>query len=140
MKEHRRATAWHARLLLCAALLLGIVTMHSLGHPAEHGSSPMPGHAVVADAPAPLGHAPEPLSADGPRAEAPAPVGGMDPLSVCLAVLSVWTVALLTARVLSRRTGDPALSALVRPAHALWPIPPPASPRTLLAQSSLLRI
>lgn len=140
MKEQRRATAWHARLLLCAALLLGIVTMHSLGHPAEHGSSPMTGHAVTADAPALPDHAPEPLSAHGPRAEAPTPGGGMDPLSVCLAVLSVWTVVLLTAGVLSRRTGNPALSALVPRAHALWPIPPPAGPRSLLAHSSLLRI
>ncbi|MFE0047526.1 hypothetical protein ACFWYJ_30500, partial [Streptomyces albireticuli] len=39
MGERRRVVAWCGRLLLFAALLLGIVTMHTLGHPtSDHGA------------------------------------------------------------------------------------------------------
>ncbi|MBA0050102.1 hypothetical protein E0L36_04060 [Streptomyces sp. AJS327] len=34
-----RSTTWGARLLLFAALLLGIATMHTLGHPTDHGGA-----------------------------------------------------------------------------------------------------
>ncbi|MEC4017231.1 hypothetical protein [Streptomyces sp. H27-D2] len=39
MYGQRAAGAWCGRLLLFAALLLGIVTMHTLGHPGEHSGA-----------------------------------------------------------------------------------------------------
>ncbi|MFF4607246.1 hypothetical protein ACFY12_31490 [Streptomyces sp. NPDC001339] len=153
------------RLLLFTALLFGIVTMHTLGHPAEHSAPPMadssagtaasaPAHhamAPVADAAVgdtPVGDAPvaDVLVADVPRADQdahrahhPAPLGGMDPMSVCLAVLGAATLVLLFWGVLARRPTDAPATVLARLPHALRPIPPP--PRgTLLAQLSVLRV
>lgn len=140
MREQRRATAWCGRLLLCATLLLGIVTMHSLGHPAENGSSHMPGDAVMAAATAPVDHGMRATTTVEPRADAPASHGGMDPMSVCLAVLSVWAIALLAVGLVSGRIATLASSALARLPHALWPRPPPRSARTRLAQLSLMRV
>ncbi|MET9834039.1 hypothetical protein ABZ078_33165 [Streptomyces sp. NPDC006385] len=139
MNGQRKAAAWCGRLLLFAALVLGIVTMHILGHPAEHGSSHMPDGSVVATASGPTGHARQPMATEESRADDPPPLGGMDPMSVCLAVLSVWTIALLVTGALSRRPAG-RLAALARLSPALWPIPPPGSHRTLLAQLSVLRI
>ncbi|WP_432003439.1 hypothetical protein [Streptomyces sioyaensis] len=139
MNGQRRTTAWCGRSLLFAALLFGIVTMHTLGHPVEPSSSHMPGSSVVAAA-APAHHVTEPTATDEPQAGAPTPFGGADPMSVCLAVLSVWTVALLAAGALSHRPADLTASALTRLSHALWPIPPPGSRRTLLARLSVLRV
>ncbi|MCX5302726.1 hypothetical protein OG304_04570 [Streptomyces sp. NBC_00160] len=140
MKEQRRATAWCGRLLLCAALLLGIVTMHSLGHPAENGSSHLPGNAVMAAALSSVEHAMGPTASVEHQRHAPDPLGGMDTLSVCLAVLSVWAIALLTVGPLFQRTAAFAASALAHLPHAMWPMPPPRSARTRLAQLSLMRI
>ncbi|MEU0721811.1 DUF6153 family protein [Streptomyces lavendulocolor] len=139
MSGQRRAPTWCGRLLMCAALLLGIVTMHTLGHPAEHGSSHMPGSTVAA-ASAPVDHAMEPSATEGPRANDQAPLGRMDPMSVCLAVLTVWTIVLLAAGALSYRPADLMTSARARRWHALRPNPPPGSRRTRLAQLSALRI
>ncbi|MBT2382109.1 hypothetical protein J7E86_00585, partial [Streptomyces sp. ISL-11] len=125
MDGQRKATAWCGRLLLFAALLLGIVTMHTLGHPTTGGHGPeragasaATGHGMGGGAassheaagphtgggaasshkaaghdmsrgPAPShGAAPHTAAVpDGtPRAVSPAH-GGMDPMSVCLAVL-----------------------------------------------------
>ncbi|MFD6033675.1 hypothetical protein ACFWHF_03950 [Streptomyces griseoincarnatus] len=63
----------------------------------------------------------------------------LDPLSVCLAVLAVWTVALLTAVRLSRRAADRLGAARTRLLRALWPVPPPGG-RMLLARLSVLRL
>lgn len=43
-----RVTAWCGRLLLFAALVFGIVAMHSLGHCAEHPASPASGSGAAA--------------------------------------------------------------------------------------------
>ncbi|MFI5803093.1 hypothetical protein [Streptomyces sp. NPDC051561] len=173
-------SAWSGRLLLFAALLFGIVTMHTLGHPAEeHG-----GTGTTASGPAPAAHlalmthespgtsretagplhgkaapatmllparaatplpAAAPLPAPGsttPRATS-SPHGsshGMDPLSMCLAVLGAWGVALLGAWLVASRAAAIDLVRVVRGAllRALWPQPPP--PRTVLARLSILRI
>ncbi|MEC4017232.1 hypothetical protein [Streptomyces sp. H27-D2] len=61
----------------------------------------------------------------------------MDMTSVCLAVLTAWTVALLAALTARRPDGLGAPSPS-RALRALWPIPPPR--RTLLSQLSVLRI
>ncbi|MFF0742655.1 hypothetical protein ACFYVL_19885 [Streptomyces sp. NPDC004111] len=193
-------SAWGGRLLLFAALLFGIVTMHTLGHPAEehgggHGamdtgtvasSTATTGHTGTTVStqhtgatdhaartgsherphePRPAAHAmPGPASgATGPAATAAtlaapvtaltaavatvtaatSPAGsphGMDPMSVCLAVLGAWGVALLGAWLVVRRAAATDLVRVVRGAllRALWPQPPP--PRTVLARLSVLRI
>ncbi|WP_432110885.1 hypothetical protein [Streptomyces sp. YPW6] len=171
----------YGQLMLFAALLFGIVTMHTVGHPAEHGgatavstaftseatasgtsaspdaSSPAAsssdassspgwaGHAPPAHAPAPasapgLADAPHPSSHDVPGAGADAPLSGMDPLSVCLAVLGVWTLALAGSRLFGLRAdgrplGTPVGAGLLR---VLRPHPP--SPIPVLAGISVLRI
>ncbi|MEV5613039.1 DUF6153 family protein [Streptomyces sp. NPDC052225] len=130
------------RLLLFVALLLGIVGMHTLGHPtSSHADTEMrtgmthaaPMHPV---SPAPAAHEHE---MPGGGHENGNGHGGMDPLSVCLAVLGSFTLLLLTAAVLRPLTAAGAL----RPAprgltYAHRPNPPP--PRTLLSRLSVLRI
>lgn len=162
----RRAT--YGQLMLFAALLFGIVTMHTVGHSAEHGApSGQPSahapHAVPADAPVAAdvparadavvhpsaGAAPDDASrADaapgGPapdvRSPGSAPMSGMDPLSVCLAVLGAWGLALLGSWLLGLRSADRPLgvAAGARPLRALWPNPPPR--KAVLARLSVLRI
>lgn len=62
--RRRHATGWCGRLLLFTALLLGIVTMHTLGHPSS-------GHGSAGDSPA--AHAPHTALAahDSPAAQGP---------------------------------------------------------------------
>ncbi|MET9295994.1 hypothetical protein [Streptomyces sp. NPDC003077] len=188
--EQSRTAAWCARLLLFAALIAGIVTMHTLGHPVSgHGSAHSSGGAVVggvfgADARMPDGdadaHAPDadahalgvhavgarppadplqearhqphttPVPAYGPHpAPAVSPGGthtadggtGMDSASVCLAVLSVWTIALLgTGHLLGRRAADLLAALRARLLRGLRPIPPPLPRHKFLAQLSVLRV
>ncbi|TQJ87676.1 hypothetical protein [Streptomyces sp. SLBN-31] len=114
-------------LLLLAVLLLDIVTMHTLGHPAEQGSgSPSPvgthvGHLMAA---------PFPVSAHVPVAGSEsAAMSGMNPGSVCLAVLGAFTLVVLLAAAFG--SSPPAPLSPPRPARllrALWPDPPPAGP------------
>ncbi|MFC7267254.1 DUF6153 family protein [Streptomyces lutosisoli] len=122
------------QLLLFAALLLGIVTMHTLGHPSGHTSLHGPGH--PSSTMSPHEHAAEPLLT---TATATGTGMDMDPLSVCLAVLGGFTLALLLALAVGHPwtsgTAHPPLARLLR---ALWPNPPP--PRTLLSRLSVLRI
>ncbi|MFF2548865.1 hypothetical protein ACFVUY_40775 [Kitasatospora sp. NPDC058063] len=174
---------WALRLLLLAALLLGVVTMHTLGHPvgghggsAGHsGQSRASGHGgqsghegagTLAPPPHPSGavrHGP----AAGPALGRPAPVhlaadhltpvhraasavgtvgaldpaapGGMDPMAVCLAVLAGWTLVLLLAGPLLRRSGDAAAEVRARLLRAVRALPPPGGGRILLARLSVLR-
>ncbi|MFI8432557.1 hypothetical protein ACIGJO_02200 [Streptomyces sp. NPDC079020] len=149
----RRAT--YGRLLLLAALLFGIVSMHTVGHPAEHGapasgttsaherpagdpvahpSAATPAPGVGAHATAALGAALATHSPDG------APMSGMDPLSACLAVLGAWGLALLGSWLLGLRAfgRPPGAAAGERLLRALWPNPPPRT--SVLAQVSVLRI
>ncbi|GGV38700.1 hypothetical protein GCM10010277_26030 [Streptomyces longisporoflavus] len=165
------------QLLLLAALLFGIVTMHTLGHPTGHSASHPPnpssshstsrsadGHSMSQAAD---GHstslAPSrtpsraPVHASGPEQAArhhQAPMvtsadvsvdsgvtgtGGMDPLSVCLAVLAALALVLLLKAGLLRPGGFAvAARPLARPLDGLRPNPPP--PRILLSRLSVLRI
>ncbi|MBZ4322362.1 hypothetical protein, partial [Streptomyces huiliensis] len=114
---------WCGRLLLLAALLLGIVTMHTLGHPTGHGrpetgtsASPTTAgghhaeghhaggpHAAPAGRPVPLAVG-RPVSA--PAAPSPHHHPSLNPSSVCLAVLGAgagWAVVLLLALAVLRR-------------------------------------
>ncbi|MFI6488330.1 hypothetical protein [Streptomyces sp. NPDC050564] len=142
-------------VLLFAALLLGIVTMHTLGHPSGHGSARSSGYSSYSSDEGSGGHGhsssamSHPLSSPPGRAQEHAagasmtadmpPMNGMDPLSVCLAVLGGATLLLLLAAAL----GTPWASGATQPARAgllraLWPHPPPQ--RTLLSRLSVLRI
>ncbi|MCX4968955.1 hypothetical protein OHA98_30165 [Streptomyces sp. NBC_00654] len=150
--------ATYGRLLLLAALLFGIVTMHTVGHPAEH-AAPASGMTAAHEVPAgdPVAHpstaAPAAglaASAGGPVAPLAAaldahspdggPMSGMDPLSVCLAVLGAWGLALLGSWLLGLRALGRPLGAAAgeRRLRALWPDPPPRT--SVLAQVSVLRI
>lgn len=125
MRAAPRTAVWCGRLLLCAALLFGVVTMHTFGHPASgHG-----GHATLtATAAHDRGQATGPAAHDQDTAVAPhhrttvaaapdrgtptaaheRPVtrsaahraegdgGAMDPGSVCRAVLTAGAAVLLT--------------------------------------------
>ncbi|MFD6432402.1 hypothetical protein [Streptomyces venezuelae] len=160
MARTRNGTG-HGRLLLLAALLLGIVTMHTLGHPSGgHGSeaAPTAAHHAAADMPAPHGRdaGPHRPGGEGPErdvaherdveagrgVEAGHGAGGgmvMDPLSVCLAVLGAFTLLLLVRAGLLRPGGTVVHTyAPGRRLHGLRPDPPP--PRILLSHLSVLRI
>ncbi|MFJ7278402.1 DUF6153 family protein [Kitasatospora sp. NPDC098663] len=135
MAEPRPAVPRALRLLLLAALLLGIVTMHTLGHPAtgghgvEHGTDHGTArHAVSAGHPAGAGETAHTAAADG-----------MDPMTVCLAVLAGWTLLLLVAGPLLRHSGDAAAEVRARLLRAVRALPPPGGGRILLARLSVLR-
>ncbi|MFH8359328.1 hypothetical protein ACH4FV_07010 [Streptomyces anulatus] len=148
----RSRSVTYGQLMLFAALLFGIVTMHTVGHPAEHGGSSVSAPAMtehVAQAPGP-DQAPGLVTAPGvadaqqsPPHDSPgsgAPMSGMDPLSVCLAVLGVWGLALVGSWLLGPRAdgrplGTPVGAELLR---VLRPIPPPRI--SVLASVSVLRI
>ncbi|MGI5468407.1 hypothetical protein [Streptomyces sp. CA-132043] len=182
MRAQWKAAAWCGRLLLFAALVAGIVTMHTFGHPMPgegHGTAtrttaaapagPVPAdHTAAAHAPSgharpahgtaahtPAAHTPaaHTPASDAPVAQAPPHDGhryaaapgphGMDPGSVCLAVLSVWSLALLAAAGLLVRRRRPAglsAAALARLLRALWPIPPPLPRQKRLARLAVLRV
>ncbi|WP_210586888.1 DUF6153 family protein [Streptomyces sp. GESEQ-35] len=126
MAGTRRGT--YGRLLLFAVLLLGVVTMHTVGHPAEHSGvhSPAAVHQT---------HVPP---ADSAHDETP-PMSGMDPASVCLAVLGAFAFVWLLSVALGGDLRAAARTVVpVRPLYALRPNRPP--PRLLLAQLSVLRI
>ncbi|MFC5724058.1 hypothetical protein ACFP1Z_28210 [Streptomyces gamaensis] len=153
MHEQRGATAWCGRLLLFAALLLGIVTMHTLGHPrhdaaaAAHGSGAHAGsaaqhaHETEAHQAVPALHA-APVRPAPEGAAQPAPGGlGMDPSSVCLAVLGAGLLLLVLRelfRAAQRRFRAPGVRIRAALLRALWPIPPPPRGKSL-ARLSVLR-
>ncbi|MGI5399442.1 hypothetical protein ACQEVG_08350 [Streptomyces sp. CA-135486] len=128
------------QLLLFIALIFGIATMHTAGHPApghgggtaEHTMSSStahiapPGHRQTAD-PAGLTHT-------GPEL----PGMGMDPMTVCLAVLDTFTLVLLAGSLLRPGPAAALAACHARILRALWPDPPPR--RELLARLSVLRI
>lgn len=117
----------YGQLMLFAALLFGIVTMHTVGHPAEHsGSAGMSAaSAPTSESPDAMGGHPAPHGSPG----ADAPMSGMDPLSVCLAVLGVWGLALVGSWLLGLRADGRPLGTPVGAGlpHALRPNPPPPS-------------
>ncbi|MEU6675643.1 hypothetical protein [Streptomyces sp. NPDC046925] len=164
------------QLLLLAALLFGIVTMHTLGHPTGHSASTATSHTashstsqsvsqtvsqstsqtVSQSTSQSVSHASEQaagqheMSAAHPAPDTAAPAdasadsgaagtGGMDPLSVCLAVLAALTLVLLLKAGLLRPGGFAvAVRPLARLLDGLRPNPPP--PRILLSRLSVLRI
>ncbi|WP_329616665.1 hypothetical protein OG244_29590 [Streptomyces brevispora] len=168
--------ARYGQLLLFTALLFGILTMHTVGHPAEHSgpgaaattaSHPMtanalaPSHPMTADALAPshpvAANTTHPVTADAlapshpvaantthPDARHPAhraPMRGMDPMAVCLAVLSVWGLALLTTLLVARRSAAGLPGTAGR--RSSWrprPPPPPRPRKAVLTGLSVLRI
>ncbi|MFB7905733.1 DUF6153 family protein [Kitasatospora sp. NPDC056076] len=140
------------RLLLLAALLLGIVTMHTLGHPSGghgghggHGGSE--GHeprvTTVQQLPDHHGPAADSAAADSATADPvtadPVTADGMDPMTVCLAVLAGWGVVLLVVGPLLRRSGDAAAEVRARLLRAVRALPPPGGGRLLLSRLSVLR-
>ncbi|MFJ8478007.1 hypothetical protein [Kitasatospora sp. NPDC094011] len=138
------------RLLLLAALLLGVVTMHTLGHPSgSHGGTgghgdharvtaaqQLPGHQAAAVTDVPMTTVPMTAAA---VTAAPAAGGGMDPMAVCLAVLAGWTLLLLVVGPLLRRSGDAAAEVRARLLRAVRALPPPGGGRILLSRLSVLR-
>ncbi len=128
----------YGQLMLFAALLFGIVTMHTVGHPAEHGESAAMSAASASSAASPAAMGEHSSQHGSPGADAP--MSGMDPLSVCLAVLGVWGLALVGSWLLGLRAdgrplGTPVGAGLLR---VLRPNPPP--PISVLASVSVLRI
>ncbi|MFJ9107857.1 hypothetical protein [Streptomyces sp. NPDC102283] len=175
----RSRSETYGQLMLFTALLFGIVTMHTVGHPAEHGGSspsppgvsehmaraPGPAQDPVVDpvmdparerVPAPAQDPPRgpdhgparALTAGVADAQQPphdspgsgAPMSGMDPLSVCLAVLGAWGLALVGSWLLGLRADGRPLGTPVGagPLRALRPIPPPRI--SVLDSVSVLRI
>ncbi|MEV7770682.1 hypothetical protein [Kitasatospora sp. NPDC086791] len=144
---------WGLRLLLLAALLLGIVTMHTLGHPTAHSAGHSAGahgghdrppvaqhvagqHAMMQHA---AGAGPQLLADDRHPPGVDPAADGMDPMAVCLAVLAGWTLLLLVAGPLLRRSGDAAAEVRARLLRAVRALPPPGGGRILLARLSVLR-
>ncbi|MEU5187915.1 DUF6153 family protein [Streptomyces klenkii] len=133
------AAAWCGRLLLLSALLLGIVTMHTLGHPTGHAGT---GHKAGTHAAAGMhaqAHSAPPTP--GPTADDPLTAPGMDPMSVCLAVLGAALLALVLLLVTAalRRPAAALAAARARLLRPLWPIPPPPRHKSL-ARLSVLRV
>lgn len=124
------------RLLFVVVLALGVLMMHSMGHP-DGGSGMGSGSAVHASAhPAGGAHQamlPAVTSHDTPSA----PMAGMDMALLCVAVLGAWVLtAVLRAAFVRRRGPPPPRSA---PAAAV-PRPVPPSPIPDLTTLSVLRI
>ncbi|MFJ7265685.1 hypothetical protein ACIQV3_03310 [Streptomyces sp. NPDC099050] len=171
-RTQRPAVRW-PRLLLFAALLLGIASMHTLGHPtrahamedvpsvrfvprgghtpsgAAHGGRPDTAHGMARDTAqdtasasaaqshttAPVVTAATPVAAFG----APGPRHtGMDPMSVCLAVLGALTLLVLGAGLAGPRRTAPLGGAARAPGRSGGPDPPP--PRELLTLLTVLRV
>ncbi|MFI1645845.1 hypothetical protein ACH4XT_02730 [Streptomyces avidinii] len=151
MTRSARRAAPGVRLLLLAALLLGIVTMHTLGHPTEsHAMEDVStAHSVASAGPAaPAGHGGTRHTA-APAADAPAPTVSswghtmpateMDPMSVCLAVLTGLVVLLIgTGRSGSRAAAPLGGAARIPGRSGGGPDPP--TPRELLTRLTVLRI
>ncbi|KOG45039.1 MULTISPECIES: DUF6153 family protein [Streptomyces] len=151
MTRSARRAAPGVRLLLLAALLLGIVTMHTLGHPTEsHAMEDVsPAHSVASAGPAaPAGHGGTRHTAV-PAADAPAPAVSswghtmpateMDPMSVCLAVLAGLVVVLIGTGRPGSRAAAPLGGAARIPGRSGGGPDPPA-PRELLTRLAVLRI
>ncbi|MFI5862316.1 hypothetical protein [Streptomyces sp. NPDC051546] len=167
-RTQRPAVRW-PRLLLFAALLLGIAGMHTLGHPtpahamddvpsvrfvprgghtpsgSEHGglsglpAESMPDMAAPAAPGAAVTRAGPDVTAALPTAAAPRPQHtGMDPMSVCLAVLGALTLLVLGAGLAGPRRTAPLGGAARAPGRSGGPDPPP--PRELLTLLVVLRV
>ncbi|MGP4085177.1 DUF6153 family protein [Streptomyces sp. KR55] len=153
MSGRLRAGGAFGYLLLVVMLTLGVFAMHTLGHPEESSGHGMSG-AVPAVADGHMdGMAQEAAAAEAPaRSEAMAEHGtaasaaalpthelpsGMDLMSVCVAVLTVWLLGLFLRAAVARRR-ERATALLARSMALAHPSTPP--PRALLSQLSVLRI
>ncbi|MFC9246533.1 hypothetical protein ACFT7S_21850 [Streptomyces sp. NPDC057136] len=140
----RKRSATFGQWLLFVALLFGIATMHTVGHPAEH---PPPGASATAahrghEAPEPVPAASSALPHASPARDAAdaAPMSGMDPMAVCLAVLSTWAVALLALRLVGPRRAGPLSGRMAGVRLPRLPRPDPPPRKAVLATLSVLRI
>ncbi|MGW1776598.1 hypothetical protein [Streptomyces sp. NPDC002104] len=179
-RTRRPAVRW-TRLLLFAALLLGIAGMHTLGHPTRaHAMEDVPSVRFVPQGgPTPSGsaHGGRPgtmpdvapdmtastaagshaagrttssalttaLTTAATAATAATAIGtpaprhtGMDPMSVCLAVLGALTLLVLGAGLAGPRRAAPLGGAARAPGRPGGPDPPP--PRELLTRLTVLRV
>jgi hypothetical protein len=134
--RHWTAGGAIGRLLLVAVLAVGMLAMHTVGHPAEGSaaaaSSSSGRHAQAVDDAEPAAHT--------TAAELGTELGtdmDMDTAALCLAVLSSWALAALLHAALARRAGRrPARVVRIVPA-VLRPNPPPRRPD--LNELSILR-
>ncbi|MFI9151638.1 hypothetical protein [Streptomyces sp. NPDC053367] len=146
-----RAGGAFGYLLLVIMLTLGVFAMHTLGHPEESSGHAMGGGAAVAHQDGTAHHAStEKAPAQHDRMAQREPVapaaalpvhelpGGMDPMSVCVAVLAAGLLALFLKAAVLRRWVERSTALLARSIALARPVGPP--PRPLLAQSSVLRI
>ncbi|GGY40982.1 DUF6153 family protein [Streptomyces omiyaensis] len=131
-RHGERAGGALAHLLLVVVLALGVVMMHSTGHPEAPSAGPVATAAAHAAGPA-AGHGAEQRSEEGH-----APGSGMDMTTLCVAVLAGWLLAGLVRAALGRRP-DWLVLLLARLAPALAPHAPPRRPPDL-ARLSVLRI
>ena len=136
MAQQRSCGSSPARLVILAAMLFGIVAMHTLGHPGRgHG-----GHGPQLTAGQPMAGHHHAVAAGSAHATAdPVAAEGMDPMAVCLAVLVGWTLVLLLVGPLLRRSGDAAAELRARMLRAVRAQPPPGGGRILLGRLSVLR-
>ncbi|MEV5598479.1 DUF6153 family protein [Streptomyces sp. NPDC052496] len=147
-RERGKAAAWCGRLLLFAALIVGIVGMHTLGHPVGgHGSGAMPaahqGKAVhqARHAQPSSPHAQPFPSHTQPSASIADDHHAMHPGAVCLAVLSLCVLVLVrTGRLLGRQAADLLAAVRARLLRGLRPQPPPVPRHKHLARLSVLRV
>ncbi|MGW2327099.1 hypothetical protein ACWC5C_15175 [Streptomyces sp. NPDC001700] len=123
-------------VLFVVALALGVLMMHSMGHP-DGGSGMGSGTSVHASAHAAGGThqamPPAVTSHDTPSA----PMAGMDMASLCVAVLGAWVLTAVLRAALVRRRGPP--PPRCAPVAAV-PRPVPPSPVHDLTTLSVLRI
>ncbi|MEU7594034.1 hypothetical protein AB0B79_13510 [Streptomyces sp. NPDC039022] len=165
VRSRGKAAAWCGRLLLFAALIVGIVGMHTLGHPVGgHGSGPRP----AAHQEQPVHEARQarqtqhlPPTQDLPRTrhlpqtqhlpQTPQQARlssstaddhhAMNPGAVCLAVLSLCVLVLVrTGRLLGRQATDLLAAVRARLLRGLRPLPPPVPRHKHLARLSVLRV
>jgi hypothetical protein len=129
----------HLRLLLLAVLACGVVQMHILGHLSGEHSPPAAEHVMAAPAPA-AAAAPDDDGASAPSA----PDRPLDPLAVCLAVLTLLSVPVAMVLLWVRRArpvfrrGPRRLTSGIRRGHDPPGSVPPSGRR--LAALSVLRI
>ncbi|OUD00287.1 DUF6153 family protein [Streptomyces swartbergensis] len=146
MSGRLRAGGAFGYLLLVAMLTLGVFAMHTMGHPEESHGHGMAGAVASAEGArhdsmarnaepeAAAEHGTAASAAKSPVHELP---GGMDPMSVCLAVLTVWLIGLFLHALVVRRQ-ERLTALLARSMASARPGTPP--PRPLLSQLSVLRI
>ncbi|MEU4550228.1 hypothetical protein [Nonomuraea dietziae] len=129
-----RAAPRVPRWILLVMLAMGVCGMHTLGH-LGHRAAPAGAAGVHA-----MAHGPaEPEGGEAGAAPRGAPMPGLDPTSVCVAVLTSLLILFLVARrAPARRTAK----AAARPAGTVCGVarPPPEPTAVRLARLSVLRL